>query len=433
MKMNTAQPDRTIAPAAVDIDEVVIQLPEKCRLSNGWNCYRYFSDTSQIVRLDLIVPINTSDVSCRLQPHFAARLITEGTASYSSEEIASIIDFCGAVVDANADKHHTVISLHALRRHLPTMLPLLRTLFTEANFPEKEFGIMRDNMRQEFIVNSERMSHLVRRHFPSLIFGATHPYGQIAAVEDYDKLETIGIQSFYTNNWLRNQTQMVLAGNFQAEDLELIDQVFANDFPANIEVESHWPNPSGSDQRELLIQKPDAMQSAIRIGCRSINRTHEDYPGMVVLNTILGGYFGSRLMTKIREEKGLTYGIGSGLALFPRDAMFLIQAEVMADKTRMAIDEIFKEVLRLSNELVPMEELSLVKNYILGQMLRGFDGVFNLSDRFKALLPYGVSMDVFYKDYVKGINATCPESLRLLAQKYLVPEKMYTAVAGRME
>jgi zinc protease len=179
-----------------------------------------------------------------------------------------------------------------------------------------------------------------------------------------------------------------------------------------------------------LIEKKDAMQSAIRIGCRLFNKTHPDYFNMQVLNTILGGYFGSRLMSNIREDKGYTYGIGSGVASLLNDGFFYISTEVGVDVTTATLTEIYKEIDALQQTLVPTEELELVKNYLLGTFLRSVDGPFAISEKFTSIKDYGLTND-FYKAYVNHIKQVKAQDLMLMAQKYLGKNNLSELVVGK--
>jgi zinc protease len=183
-------------------------------------------------------------------------------------------------------------------------------------------------------------------------------------------------------------------------------------------------------QRSFYTDKPNALQSAIRIGTPFINRTHPDFPAMQVLNTVLGGYFGSRLMANIREDKGYTYGIGSGMSSFKQTGAFFIASEVGADVCKAAIAEIEKEVNRLKNEIVPDDELSLVRNYMLGSLLGSLENVFSHADKFKNLYFAGLDYD-YYERYTQTVKSITSANLQQLANKYFDFENFYKVIVGK--
>jgi zinc protease len=177
-------------------------------------------------------------------------------------------------------------------------------------------------------------------------------------------------------------------------------------------------------------EKPQALQSAIRMGLPMINRTHPDFPSLQVLNTVFGGYFGSRLMANIREDKGYTYGIGSGISSLKNGGAFYIATEVGADVCKAAVDEIEKEVNRLKTELIPEEELALVRNYMLGSLLGSLENVFSHADKFKSL--YFAGLDYSYYDrYTRIIKDITAEELQALANKYFKFDEFYKVIVGK--
>ena len=178
------------------------------------------------------------------------------------------------------------------------------------------------------------------------------------------------------------------------------------------------------------IEKEGALQSAIRIGKLMFNKTHPDFQSLQVLNTVYGGYFGSRLMSNIREDKGYTYGIGSGLVSLQHGGYFFITTEVGVDVTAKAIKEIYFEMDRLRKEKITTDELQLVKNYLLGTFLRSVDGPFAMADRFKGILNYNLGYDYFDR-YIATIRAVSASDLMGLANTYFDKDSMIELVVGK--
>ena len=177
------------------------------------------------------------------------------------------------------------------------------------------------------------------------------------------------------------------------------------------------------------VKKEKAAQATLRVGRKIINRAHPDYRKLQLVNLVLGGYFGSRLMKNIREDKGLTYGIYSVLESYLDDGCFYVEADVNNDKTKIAIDEIYKEINILCTDLVPEKELHTAKNYLLGSLLRSIDGPFTIMDRNRILLDYGFNKN-YYEEFIDIINTTTAEEIRDLCNKYLKPENLVEIVCG---
>ena len=222
-----------------------------------------------------------------------------------------------------------------------------------------------------------------------------------------------------------------MAGKVDDDVLSLLDNHFGgNDWNA-ITTPSIKDLPIiTSANREQLILKEDAMQSAIRIGKVLFNKTHPDFQPLQILNTLFGGYFGSRLMSNIREDKGYTYGIGSGIASLQNSGYFFISTEVGVDVCKDALKEIYFEMNRLREELVPEDELQLVKNYLLGMFLRSVDGPFAMAERFKGIMEYNLNYDYFDR-YIATIKEISASQLRSLANSYFDKDSMIELVVGK--
>jgi zinc protease len=181
---------------------------------------------------------------------------------------------------------------------------------------------------------------------------------------------------------------------------------------------------------EHFLEKEEALQSAIRIGRRTINRSHADFPGLQVLNTILGGYFGSRLMANIREDKGYTYGIGSASVSLKNAGYFFIASEVGAEVCSKAIDEIDKEIEILKTQPVPDDELVLVRNYMLGSLLGSLENAFSHADKFKNIFFYGLGYD-YYERYIQTVKDISAERIMELANKYFNAGDFERVIVGK--
>ncbi|MEO6630120.1 MAG: pitrilysin family protein, partial [Mucilaginibacter sp.] len=224
---------------------------------------------------------------------------------------------------------------------------------------------------------------------------------------------------------------IIISGKIEPQILELITNTFDKGWTnPDIKPDTTQPEIISSTEHFYFTEKPDALQSAIRMGLPVINRTHPDFPGLQVLNTVLGGYFGSRLMANIREDKGYTYGIGSGMSSLKYAGAMFIATEVGAGVCKAAIAEIEKEINLLKSELMPDEELSLVRNYMLGSLLGSLENVFSHADKFKNLYFAGLDYD-YYDRYVNAVKTITAERLKDLANVYLDFDGFYKVIVGK--
>lgn len=275
-----------------------------------------------------------------------------------------------------------------------------------------------------------RNDYLSRREFNHLLFG-NNQYGSLIEASDYDLLDRAQLTNYFRAAYQPSNCTIITAGKVGQAQIDLINEYFGRGWSADTKATPNnfsFVKKSGELRYE---EKPNALQSAIRIGNMSINRTHSDFPGMQVLNTVLGGYFGSRLMSNIREDKGYTYGIGSALVSLQHSGYFFIASEVGSDVCNAAISEIEKEINILRNEAVSGAELDTVKNYMLGSFLGGLENAFSHADKFKNILISGLDY-TYYDRYIEVVKNISASDLQELANKYLNFGDFNKVVVGKM-
>jgi predicted Zn-dependent peptidase len=186
---------------------------------------------------------------------------------------------------------------------------------------------------------------------------------------------------------------------------------------------------NGNESHRQFVEKRGAIQAAIRIGSATINKKHQDYNGLLILDTILGGYFGSRLMKNIREEKGYTYGINSSLMSMYQSGYKIIATEVDKKYTDKTIDEIYKEIRLLQTRPVEPDEMQVAKSFLAGEMVRMFDGPFALAESFRAVWEFGLD-NRYYYDLGEKIKTIEADEIITLANTYYNIDDLYEIIAG---
>jgi predicted Zn-dependent peptidase len=424
------QPDRLTAPATHPIDTVNPQFPEQFTLSNGMEVYSLSAGSQEVLKVELLFAAGTSRYSNPLIPSFTASMLQEGTHQRNAAQIANDVDDFGAFLELDIDKDFSGITLYSLNKHLAKTLPVVEDILMNSTFPEEEWEIMRSNRIQKYTVNLGKVGFVAGKRFQELLYAET-PYGTSFDVNDYRAMHRNELIHFYQNQYAPTAAKLFVSGKMDDSIHQLLESTFGQlkgdgKFLPALALAA----PVKFSERKQFIPKEDAIQSAIRIGRRMFPKSNPDYFAMKVLTTILGGYFGSRLMTNIREDKGYTYGIGSGIMPYRSDSYFYISTEVGADVCSAALDEIYKEIRILRDELVSKEELDLVKNYLLGSLLKSFEGPFERMERFKNLHLYGVGND-YYQHYTAAIRAVSPQKLQELAQTWLQEDDLLELVVGK--
>jgi len=282
------------------------------------------------------------------------------------------------------------------------------------------------------MTEKSKVSNLAREKFSQALYGPVHPYGQVLTTSDFGKIKSEDLRVFHKEYYSSGNCSIVVTGRYEESDIvKYLDDLFGGtDWPADMSVKKEKKAiRRPSSKRDILISKKDAVQSAVRIGRELFGRKHPDYFGMLVLNNILGGHFGSRLMQNIREKRGYTYGIGSAMVGLRNSGFLVIVSEVGTGYRKAAVKEIYRELDKLCNKPVSKKELDLTRSQMLGEVLRNFDGPFSWSESIKELVEYDLDSD-FYQRMTDVINTIDQAQLLELARKYLPPEEMYEVVAG---
>lgn len=423
--------NRTIPPPIKDAVEFDIKLKpyEKFSLDNGIPVYVIKSEEQDTLQLELIFPAGSWYESESLEALATNFLMKNGTSKRTALEINEAIDYHGAYLNRNAYHENATFTLHCLTKHTEVLLPVLQDVILDPVFPEEELQLYKQNQKQKLAVNLQKCDFVANRFIDKYLFGEFHPYGRVSSMMAYDALQTETLRAFYQKHYTYNNCRIFVAGNMPANMLALLNQYFGStrwNGETNL-LRPELPVQPAEEKKFRIFNDENGVQGAIRIARPFPNRYHPDFPKMLVLNTILGGYFGSRLMSNIREEKGYTYGIYSQLYNFRQVSALNIQTEAGRDVCEATIEEVYNELRRLQNEPVPQEELDLVRNYMIGSILGDLDGAFQLIQRWKNLILNDLDENYFYNNIQTIKNITADE-LQQLARQYLTPGDFYELV-----
>ncbi len=425
--------DRTQRPVFREIGNISLKEPIKKQFGNGLPVYIFQSPEQELVRIEWIFnnAYLDGEIENPLLNSALSALLKEGTKSMSSAEIADKVDFYGAFLIPEYSFDVTSLSLYTLNRHSQVLLPLVKDILTEASIPQQELDTYLRNNKQKFQVSIQKNDYLARRKFYNLIFGTGNRYGRTPKLEDYDAITRMQLIELYQKQIVPGNCTLIVSGNVSDELLQELEQIFGEEWHGA---------PSVSLEKPVLIQgsselsyeeKDSALQSAIRLGCQTISRTHPDYPALQFVNTLLGGFFGSRLMRNIREEKGYTYSIGSAIATLKHTGFMTIVTEVGVDVTQATLAEIEKEINLLKVQVASKDEVNLVKTYMEGSMLGSLESIFSHADKFKSVLLNEMTL-TYYSYYMDQIRNMSPEKVYDIANKYLDFNAMVKVVVGKI-
>jgi len=421
--------DRTLAPAFKQVEHIDILKVECHTLDNGIPLFFVDAGEQDLLRIELIFDNVAWNTAKPLQAFTVNALLQEGTSNYTAAQLAEKFDYYGAFLQKDYSYDQSSVVLYTLTKHLSSVLPLLREILTDAIFPQAEIETFVRNQQQKLSVSLEKNDVLARRSFNQVLFGNTL-YGHAPLYTDYEKLKRSDLLDYYKKAYQPSNCTIIVSGKVSEATLSSINATFGTAWEENtagVKNEFYFAPGSGSIH---FLERPDALQSALRLGQLAINRIHPDFPALQVLNTIFGGYFGSRLMANIREDKGYTYGIGSGISSLKDAGYFFISTEVGADVCTAAMAEIEKEMKLLRTELISEGELALVRNYMLGSLLGSLENAFSHADKFKNTYFFGLDAS-YYERYVQTVRTISPQKLLELANTYLQFDKLEKVIVGK--
>ena len=355
-------------------------------------------------------------------------MLKNGTGTRTAFQINEEFEYYGAYCNRACYNETAVITLSALSKHIGGLLPLIKEMITDSVFPEEELNIYKQNSKQRLKVNLQKSDFVAARLSDAYVYGEKHPYGKYTNPEDIDALNTAMLKDFFQRYYLNGSCAIFVAGKIPADLREQLNAAFGRlSLSAPTFTVSDIRVEPASIKKYRVQNDPNGVQGSIRIIRPFPNRHHPDFMKVMVLNTLFGGFFGSRLMSNIREDKGYTYGIHSYVQNHTQQSAWLISTEAGKDVCEETIAEVYKEMQLMRDELVGDEELLLVRNYLVGTILGDLDGPFHIMGRWKNLILNGLDEQYFY-DSVKTIKTISAEEIRELAKKYLVPEDFYELV-----
>jgi predicted Zn-dependent peptidase len=425
--------DRNTPPPVRPIEQIPISALETCRLPNRIPVHYLNMGEQDVSRIDIMVNAGKWQQPKPLISSFTNHLLKEGAGKLNAEQLAEQLDFYGAWLQLSESHHYSYMTLYTLNKHFRETVALLSDMFREPHFQEEAFHTLLEYRKQQFLINNDKVQMLVYKAFTETLFGKEHPYGQSAVWEDYDRITIDDLQTFHRTHYRPDNIRIILSGKIADAQLKTIEEYFGASNPSprpSPAPETPYLTPTEPPAGRVCIPKDNALQNAIRMGFHTINRSHADFPGLRVVNTILGGYFGSRLMSNIREEKGYTYGISSGIKTYKHAAFLSIATQTAPKHTENLIAEVRKEIDRLQNETIDRQELETVRNYMLGDFCRSLDGTFSLIEAHISLLASDMDID-FFRRQIEKVKSITPEEVQALAQRYLTTGAMIETVAGK--
>jgi predicted Zn-dependent peptidase len=380
----------------------------------------------EVLQLEWVYPAGNSYETQNLVAATVNFLLRNGTSTKTALQINEAVDYYGAYLNRSCFNEQALMTLHCMSKHVDALLPVVRELMTDSVLPEDELQLYRQNMKQRLEVNLRKADFIAGRLIDTYLFGSDHPYGKFSSAEAFDALERSALLSFYETHYRQAQPILFVAGKIPKDLLAQLNRYFG-DLPGSPLSCPVHPVVPATQKKYRIDNDPSGVQGAIRMARPFPNRHHPDFIPTQLLNAVFGGFFGSRLMSNIREDKGYTYGIHSYLLNLQQASAWMISTEAGKEVTEATLIEVYREMERLRNEPIDEEELLLVRNYMMGGLLGDLDGPFQLMGRWKNLILHGLDDHYFYAT-IETIKTASATDLQALANRYLQPDDFYELV-----
>lgn len=426
-------PDRTAVPLLGPTPSLRVNPIQHFTLKNGLHVIVYEKNEVPVIQMNLVVKagsVNETPDKLGLAG-ITANMMDEGAAGKSSLELSDEIDFLGADIGARGGLHTSGVSLRCTVSKFDEALKLFSDILLRPDFPSNELERLKKQYLTSLLQAYDQPRAIAAAASSRLVFGGEHPYGRSTVGNEQSiRSYTISdLKDFYSKYYRPNNSFLIVVGDVQAK--EMINKLeLVLDAWQTREVKSPLiTKPKQIDGRKIyLIDKPEAAQSVIRICRVGVDRATEDYFSILVMNTILGGSFTSRLNSNLREQNGYAYGAGSGFSMRPLPGPFTASSDVQTDKTDKALQEFMKELKGISN-LVSDEELMKAKNYLALSYPDNFSSVGSIAGELSEMILYNLP-ESYFNDYIDHILAVTKDDVRRVAKKYIDTEDLAIIIVG---
>jgi predicted Zn-dependent peptidase len=421
--------DRTVVPNIKLPVEFNVQLPpcDRYTLSNGLEVYAVNMGGEDTLMLNWVFYAGNWFENRKMSASATNYLLKNGTSRLTAFEVNDHFEYYGSYLNRNCYNETAELTLHALNKHVNELIPVVAEIITDSIFSEEELAIYKQNAQQRLKVSLQKCEFVAGQLIDAYLFGEDHPYGKYSQLEDYEALQREEILEFHKQYYQQGRCVIFAAGKLPADLPDQLEQYFGKlplrPHTSNDKNVLHAVVPANQKKQHITID-PQGVQTAIRIARPFPNRHHPDFQKAMVLNNVYGGFFGSRLMGNIREEKGYTYGIYSYLMNHVQQSGWMISTEAGRDVSEATVKEIYKEMKQIREELIDADELMVTRNYMIGTILGDLDGPFQVAARWKNLVLNDLDADYFHKG-IETIKTVTPRELQQIADKYLRPEEFY--------
>jgi zinc protease len=418
-------PDRTLPPSSYPIDLDTLQFPDVHSFQQGTKGLVIRDPLNEVVILEVVLNSGKIREEQGGESFFALKMLSEGTSSKSSEEIAYLFEAKGSYLELSPGQEYSSIKIYALKEHFGETIDLLHQILTDASFEEKSFNLLKDIRMASLANQLSRNNRFATMKFNEMLFGPEHPMGRMITPDRIEAMNLDVVKGF-AGQRLFVDPKIVLAGNVGTREIELVDQLMQS---LVVDNRTALQTPEVRPQAGIHNINRNKDQASLRWGAATISYQHEDIHSLRISNSLFGGFFGSRLMMVIREEKGLTYGIYSTIVTNSVQSYWLISSEMNKELIEEGSKAINEEMNRLATSPPEAKELEVLKNYLKGKILMSQNSLYGKINYFKNLLIHDLSPD-YLRQYWGTLDTIAPEDVTNMVNKYFVEPEIVKLVVS---
>lgn len=419
--------DRSVAPRHTSSFNISLQKAQTHHLDNDILLHTLEAGTQPVVKVEVLFPTGGAYYEDKKGISLMAlKLLQEGTLSFTSSQLSSHFAQYGAFVNVSPSFDVASISLYCLSKHLEILLPQFTEIVLSPVFPAAEVQRVRQIEIQQLRMQNERSNVIASKKFRQLIFGEANPYGKIINEQDLDEITPEDLQHFHEKQL--NNFEIIASGQADNQTVQLLTSFFGKKSNAR-SVRSPQLYAVKTGASDIKENRPAALQSSVRMGKLVVDKTHEDFIPLLITSHVLGGYFGSRLMKNIREDKGYTYGVYSSLVSLKHNTYFVVGTDVIKEFSEQTVAEVKMELEKLCTTPVGSQELNAVKNHMLGHFQSQLTSAFSLAEKFKNIHVHGLNYS-YYQKFLETLQSIDSSTIQQMANKYLEPSSLRTVVVG---
>jgi zinc protease len=427
---------RQIPPEPGQAHALSLPIPKKLQFSNGLNILLLEQHNLPIVSANIIVLSGSERNSPQLPglASFTAEMLDEGTKSRSPLKISADADRLGASISTGSTTDLSYIAMRSLKKNAEAAFELISDILLNPAFIHEEIERVRHDRLTHILQQKDNPGIIATKVFFNAIYGAGHPYGftEIGTEESNHSITRELIANFYKEGYLPDNAALVVAGDItESELLALAEKHFGSWKGGNSSFENLAPAQK-TDRRIVIVERPDAPQTALRIGHVGVARSNPDYVALDVMNTALGGLFSARINQNLREQHGYTYGASSAFIFRRGPGPFLVGTSVRTDVTGPAVAEIFYEIERMRNSMVTKEELATAKDSIARSLPGMFETTPEAASSIGQIFVHDLAL-TYFRDLPQSIDNVSAERVQEVAQQYLKPEEAVIIAVGDRE